>query len=457
MSASSLPAYRPSSFARSPASPVYTPEPQAYEQRLALNRVRERPSTEFVKQSKTGGLSLRLSEQEDNATLPAYGCGDSVEGTVDLAKPESANCVEVRVEGSLRLKEIAEGGTTSHKLCLSVVTLWNRETDRRPCPASLPFSLTLPTTFSDGKETYPLPPTHQARLPGVPGFDATIEYIVCAAVHKGKSSSLLRIGSSTVCTPFVYYPRSRPAVPLPRAARQLSGGYPTFLDSPEWRCYRSIMAPKVAGLNDILTKFYVPAARVFSLSEPIPFYVVFASSAISLAAFLPLGPTTTRLSGRQPTRVQLLRQTNVDVRYVMPVGPGAVAEHYSRNEVVFGTKTDIWQTVEIGEGAFRHMGDGADWICFAGELRVNSQIKLGGFKAGGLSLKDYLVLSMTPPDPSKTPYSELRQVVPVRLTTDSWSSDGAGQTFSASDYSIPILASESRHPVNAPVPGYRPA
>lgn len=82
---------------------------------------------------------------------------------------------------------------------------------------------------------------------------------------------------------------------------------------------------------------------------------MFASSAISLAAFLPLGPTTTRLSGRQPTRVQLLRQTNVDVRYVVPVGSGAIAEHCSRNEIVFGTKTDIWQTVEIGEGAFRHM------------------------------------------------------------------------------------------------------
>jgi len=97
MSASSLPAYRPPSFARSPASPVYTPEPQAYEQRLALNRIRERPSTEFVKQSKTGGVSLRLSEQEDNASLPVYGCGDSVEGTIDLAKPESASGVEVRV------------------------------------------------------------------------------------------------------------------------------------------------------------------------------------------------------------------------------------------------------------------------------------------------------------------------------------------------------------------------
>ena len=97
MSAPGLPAYRPTTLARSPASPVYTPEPQAYEQRLALNRIRERPSTEFVKQSKTGGISLRLSEQADNASLPVYGCGDSVEGTVELAKPESATSVDVRV------------------------------------------------------------------------------------------------------------------------------------------------------------------------------------------------------------------------------------------------------------------------------------------------------------------------------------------------------------------------
>lgn len=47
----------------------------------------------------------------------------------------------------------------SHKLCLSVATLWSRETDRPPCPASLSFSLTLPTTFSDGKVTYVSLPT----------------------------------------------------------------------------------------------------------------------------------------------------------------------------------------------------------------------------------------------------------------------------------------------------------
>ena len=64
------------------------------------------------------------------------------------------NVVCVQIEGSLRLREVAEGGTTTYKLCLSTVTLWSRETDSEPCPTALKFSLTLPTTFSDGRETY---------------------------------------------------------------------------------------------------------------------------------------------------------------------------------------------------------------------------------------------------------------------------------------------------------------
>lgn len=61
-----------------------------------------------------------------------------------------------KVAGSLRLKEIAEGGTSTSMLCYDVKQLWNRETSHGPCPESLPFSLTLPSTFSDGKTKYPL-------------------------------------------------------------------------------------------------------------------------------------------------------------------------------------------------------------------------------------------------------------------------------------------------------------
>ena len=109
---------------------------------------------------------------------------------------------------------MAEGGTTTYKLCLTKVTLWSKETDPEPCPTSLKFSLTLPTTFSDDKDTYvsavlsagrriadhrsviqPLPPTHDVHLSGVPGFNATIDYRVSSTVIKSKAASLLSLGN----------------------------------------------------------------------------------------------------------------------------------------------------------------------------------------------------------------------------------------------------------------------
>ena len=94
MSTTSLPSYTAPLLGRTPS---YTAEPQAFEQRLALNVLRPRPSGEFTKQSKGGGLSLRLFAQEDGATLPTYGHGASIDGTIEIAKPEGVNAVEVKV------------------------------------------------------------------------------------------------------------------------------------------------------------------------------------------------------------------------------------------------------------------------------------------------------------------------------------------------------------------------
>ena len=53
------------------------------------------------------------------------------------------------------------------------------------------------------------------------------------------------------------------------------------------------------------------------------------------------------------------------------------------------------------------------------------------------SLQDYIVLSMTPSEPSKAPFRELRLIVPVRLTTDPWSKDGSGVGYAGSNFSVP--------------------
>jgi len=179
------------------------------------------------------------------------------------------------------------------------------------------------------------------------------------------------------------------------------------------------MQSRQRGGQDIISKLFLPTSRIFCLNQPIPFHVTFTSSAFSLAAFMPYGPIESLLSPtRQYTRIELLRQATCDVR----------------NTVVDGTKTDMWRVDRIGEGIFKHAGDGPDWISFSGEIRVSSEIKVGGFKAGGLHVKDCVVLSMIPPDPKKSPFKELRQMVPVRLTTDGWS---LAPAFGTSEWSVP--------------------
>ncbi|TDL22185.1 hypothetical protein BD410DRAFT_788900 [Rickenella mellea] len=418
--------------------PSYHYELQDAEQRLAhreRNAVRPRPSGNFVKNSRSGEIILRLAGQKDDATLPEYGRGATVDGTVELTKPDNIQKVEVKIEGELVIKEIAEGGTSTSGLCLDVKTLWNKSTaNGSPCPTSSAFSLTLPVTFFDGKADYPLPPTFEAQLSGVPGFHAKINYRVSAVVHRSKVS-LFGIANSTVSTPFIYHPRTRPALPLPSPLLS-SAVNPGAIHNDDWALYESRIKCKLPRGEDVWSKLYLPALRVFSMQERIPFHLYFTSTAMSLAAFLPFTPSTSRnssppnsASGRaamHTTRIQLFRQNAVDVR--------SITKRTNRH-LLPGNKTDIWKTVQIGEGTFAHDGDGPDWMAWSGEIVVDRSVRVGGFKASGLTVKDYIVLSMVPPDPLKGPFTELRQVVPIRLTTDSFSADMTGERFG--EYSEP--------------------
>lgn len=409
-----LPGYpTPSSQVRSPAYPA---APHAQEYRLAHNS-RLNPNRlprEFVKQTRNGGVSLRLAGQGDQLTLPVYGYGASVEGTLDIHKRDGITSVEVQIEGTLMMEEVAEGGAASCKLFLNKTVLWVKDRIyEAPCPRSLPFSLPLPTTFSDGGKTYPLPPSHESHLSGLPGFRARIKYSISAIAVKPNiiphavKSSLLGGGDWAISTPFEYLPRTRPSSQLPPP---LVPGQWGIIETSQWKVFPTLIHANQGG-HDIMVKLYLPASRTFCMHEPIPFHIMFSSSAMSLAAFMPLGPVVTSSLKTRHTKIHLLRQTTVDIR----------------NALILGTRTDIWRVDCIGEGAFRHAGDGAHWVAFSGDIYISPDIKVGAVKAGGFSIKDCVVLTMTPPDLSKSPFKELRLTVPVRLATDPYPSGFSGQ------------------------------
>ncbi|KAF7355546.1 hypothetical protein MSAN_01471700 [Mycena sanguinolenta] len=395
MSTAALPALQPT-FSRTPS---YSAEPGLYEQRLALNaRSLPHPTGNFIKSSKNGNAKLRLTAQESNIDLPVYGTGGVVEGTIELTKTENISTVEITVEG---------GGHTETTLCLDTVLLWIKDGNNPVCPPALPFSLTLPTTFQYNGRSYPLPPSHTIKLKGLPGFYATIDYSVSAVINKPnsvpnivplvKSKKLgINIGSTTLSTPFIYYPRTRPAAPIPVPLQRIEGG---FIESPEWRKYESVLkaSPK-AGAQDIYCKVYVPASRIFCASQAIPFHVTFESTAYSLAAFLPYGPTTSNSGKMRPTRIQLMRQSTVDVR------GGYFYEKFEKNRYM---ACRLYRGRDVQ----------------ARRRRRNMDVILG---IPGLSVMDV----------TKSPFVGIREVIPARLTTDAYTEDGRGITARQS-FSVP--------------------
>lgn len=120
--------------------------------------------------------------------------------------------------------------------------------------------------------------------------------------------------NNSVQTPFLYEPRSRPAVPVPAPLSCFSNSH-GFPDIPQWSRTEGKMLARMKNIQDVIAKLYLPRSRIFHMREPIPFHLTFSSSAISLAAFMPLGPAPAGV-GQPTTNIRLIRRSNCDVRYV---------------------------------------------------------------------------------------------------------------------------------------------
>ena len=60
----------------------------------------------------------------------------------------------LQVEGLLKVKEHAGRGTMTTMVCGETLALWSKDVDEWPCPCSLPFSVALPTVFSDERGSW---------------------------------------------------------------------------------------------------------------------------------------------------------------------------------------------------------------------------------------------------------------------------------------------------------------
>ncbi|KAK7033793.1 hypothetical protein R3P38DRAFT_2772755 [Favolaschia claudopus] len=294
------------------------------------------------------------------------------------------------VEGRIKVHELGEGGQIDTPMLLGSVQLWTKADNASPCPSTFSFSVTLPRSFKSEGKTYPLPPSHSAQLKGVPGFDAGINVGDSSSVPSlsNPSSTVLDQCGNSLSTPFIYYPRTSPVHSLPAPLEWAKKG---FTEQVGWKAYTYVIKtyPK-SGLANIIVKLYVPASRAFWVSDSIPFHISFESeSDKTITEFQPFGPADSPLRMFAEPWFTTPRQI-----YGAPI---ASAKAY------------------LGQG---HT-DGATWLSFSGHIPIEP-VKVTGFSLRHFSVTDGFVLTVTPPDVTKSPFIGIRETIAVRLATDPW-------------------------------------
>ncbi|KDQ25454.1 hypothetical protein PLEOSDRAFT_1019990, partial [Pleurotus ostreatus PC15] len=434
VSISPLPEYSPSSPA-----PEYSDELLLGEERLEHtprpDRLRPTPTGVFVK--KAGRTSIVLNEQEDGVRVPSYGRHAVVSGAICLENPSIVEEVTVKLDGRMDLT-ISEGGSKSHKLVNETYTLWSRKdaTAEQPiCPYSVPFSLLIPSTYEEGDKTRPLPPSFDTAFPGVPGLFAKCIYTLVVTIVKIRHRKMTWLTKNkTISIRLHYHPRTRPHRPNVSSPCLFSS---LKVAPEEWQQATAQMQPRPSSsLTPIDCHLMVPAAQIFGLEEAIPFHIQLTGTIASLRAFLPqstevypLSPIdTTSTVDTSATLLRLSRSSSYT-----PPSPKPVIRVFLLRQIsvqVRGQKA--WRNCTLGEGKIWPLPPPAgsmdclvpereeanlDW---EGEVRCNRNTMVGGFNAGQLAVKDFIVLALTPPDPHSSPLLEFQYAHPIRFVTDPW-------------------------------------
>ncbi|KZP15547.1 hypothetical protein FIBSPDRAFT_832729 [Athelia psychrophila] len=362
-----------------------------------------RPSGKYLRTEKF--LQLALKEQVTGTDMPSYGRHGLVKGKLTFTRPRNIISVDIKIEGSLTmaLGNIGRPATTSF---LNIRrTLWqpaNSEGATSSCPSTLAFDIKLPSTFR-GRDTklYPLPPSCEMQLDS--SCSISCQYSLKVIVSEAPRLAIIKKKKSSTIA-FNY----RPQTPL--LAPPLPVGM-TFLDSlmiaPEaWFDVSSTMQAKPtrkAGAEPIKCHLYIPSDQLYSSSSPIPFHLELTAPAASLRSLYSHKST----SETSPIRVSVMR-------------------HISANS--YGNK--IHKVMAIGESELRALpppireygkADSCreDALRWDGIIALNSQAETGGFLVDDtLSIQDFIVLSIIPPNERTSPLLALQHKHRIRLVAD---------------------------------------
>ncbi|KAF8895614.1 hypothetical protein BD779DRAFT_1668859 [Infundibulicybe gibba] len=411
----SLPQYTPSLPAPSYSSSLSCGE-QLLEQTPRTSTSRSTPTGTYVK--KLGNTVLLLNDQEDGVEQPTYGRGGTISGILCFEDSEGISEVVVKVNGKLNVT-ISEGGSNSTPTVHYKYAVWTATKGEPLCPSQLSFSCPLPVSYDHAGSSRPLPPSYCAAFRGVPALIVKCAYRleVCITRSRHRAIDFWKTTKRFV-VPFKYHPRTRshrPIIPT-------DGFFSSIKTLPEewYQSSSTVKTQPSSELGPIEAHLLVPSARIYGLSDIIPFHLQLSGSTLALRELLqPLVPALNRVTSadsrlsrtssrasnpsipKLPVRVYLLRQILVEVR---------------------GIKS--WRNVEIGEGSLVAVPPDSEsdeeTLNWEGELRCNDDVSVGGFTTDTVSVKDFIILAVTPSSQNKSQFLPMQDSLPIRLVTDSW-------------------------------------
>ncbi|KIP06691.1 hypothetical protein PHLGIDRAFT_128118 [Phlebiopsis gigantea 11061_1 CR5-6] len=379
----------------------------------------------YVKHS--SWVTLLLSGQEEGVSEPVYCNGATIEGILAVPRPAGLLRLEVKVEGQIRLKELAGSGAFESEIINDTVFAWDAECNAT-FPAKVTFRYTLPTRYTHAPtdEEFRLPPSYQAHLSGVPGFRVGISYAVVVHITLNRSKMNWWRKGTRLRVPFVYRELSRPSLAGPFSARPMK-----TLTSPR-TVFKYLVESRRGSHENIELELYIPNSQVCSMRDPIPYVVtIFAREEIlskyttfrsSLESFHPMDspspdvPNSEQpqffgclMSHSSPVRLQVLRKTHVDV---LAASVGA--------SVATGERTDITASKCIASGVVYGASREYSSVVWSGTIVVPEKVRCGGFGAKGIVVSDSLMLTLVHPSALRASYVDFSAMIPIRLTTETY-------------------------------------
>ncbi|KAH8826586.1 hypothetical protein DL96DRAFT_1557015 [Flagelloscypha sp. PMI_526] len=378
--------------------PEYTVEPVA----LPIIGLAQTSSETYVETGKEVTVSLfgQKSKVKGSGTVPVYGRASPVKGEVQLqGKVDKIESVVFKLEGFVRLDSF-DGFPSKEPVFVKNEVLYSKGAAK--CSSKLPFEVIFPTEADLEKV---IPATYETPSKQISNLFAKVYYRVVVSVTQKKT-----FGKSTADTTIDinYYPRTSPPLQPIRT-------YENFVSSDPWDKETRDIQLKSGASSDvkpISCDFYIPSSRTFGMTEFIPFHITLTGTKPAIDEFLP--PSYTNGAAVPSDGKTAVKAVKMKVSMLRKI---SIRPNNPKSEEGASRETMVGDASVVPMGSSEESG-GLVKVEYGGQIQASHDtVQTGTFSIKGLTLQDYLVLTV---NPSNSNLQQRKIAVPVKLVTDPW-------------------------------------